>query len=256
MIKLEPFRFFMKHERIEALVFFALLLFHLYVNLRGSERIIFHIIGTVSVTALSIYVIALMSNLFVNVDSLAKSFGLVVIGVMSVVPIIMSFSIVLDVRNDRRNLFYSKDKERLLLGGYVALLAGLFILIQTLKMLQYKDGRKIYFVRGCVLTVAAGAGMFFLSSEDVTATLRIMVLIALVVGLMLLIRPEKTGVPVKDDGGLVRYAMAFFTALFVAFGFGMGSNFDKAKAFEKFASVVTFFDKFAGLGKLVAKVAG
>ncbi|KAG5858727.1 hypothetical protein KMI_11g16820 [Encephalitozoon hellem] len=218
-----------------------------------STGMAFHLFSLFSV----IFFISRVLILVVEANSSEKydAFGAIAFGssaVFSIVAIIQAIRSTINMKSTGGALFYSKEGERLVLGGYAAIIAVVFLILQMLNMAKDKDNiKRRYCINGCLITVVTTAYVYLqeeASQEDLAS---VVIYLSLFVAAILLVSSlpgKEESLDLKNRAGLCYFLILHFACL-ITTAFGINVMGDKAKLIEKLANMFVVVDKIIGSAK-------
>ncbi|ADM12134.1 uncharacterized protein Eint_090040 [Encephalitozoon intestinalis ATCC 50506] len=245
-LEFQLFNLMAKSQSIEVLIVFGVIFGNMVFNNMKMESLSFHLFGVVTVVLLTAYLLAIIgSTEFSENDdnTIFKSMAICSMVVTSIIAVIQSVCSLMDLRKDRAKLFYSERGERLIIGGYAAIISILFLLIQISKMVSMKKIKKSVFVSVCIMMVASV--FYFLLSEEIDQEqiLSLIIGLALIVGIIVLINIGGSKEIDMKEKGTLPYVMSSIIVFFITSALGAKVVGDKVKLVEKLASVFTVIDK-------------
>ncbi|AFN83621.1 hypothetical protein EROM_090030 [Encephalitozoon romaleae SJ-2008] len=235
---------FKRNETLESLILIGVVLAEMRLNRIESSGVGFQIFSLGAVAFFVVRVLVTISNVELGDVNTLGSIAVASSVFLSVIGLLQAICSVVNMKSDRGKLFYSKEGKRLIAGGYATIVAAIFLLVQTSKIIKTKNTiERRDFMNGLLMMVAATVYFFLADDIDQEQLSSIIICLALVVALLLLVssnNKEENKVPNK---GILSYLMASYIGWFIASALGIQVMGDKVKMVEKLVAIFTMFDK-------------
>ncbi|AFM98899.1 hypothetical protein EHEL_090030 [Encephalitozoon hellem ATCC 50504] len=237
---------------LDAIILIGAVLAETQFNKMESTGMAFHLFSLLSV----IFFISRVLILVVEANSSEKydAFSAIAFGssaVFSIVAIIQAIRSTINMKSTGGALFYSKEGERLVLGGYAATIAVVFLILQMLNMAKDKDNiKRRYCINGCLITVVTTAYVYLQEETSQEDLVSVVIYLSLFVAAILLVSNVfgKQSPDLRNKAGLC-YFLILYSGCLITTVFGINVMGDKAKLIEKLANMFVVVEKVIGLAK-------
>lgn len=234
----------LSNESLEPFILIGLVLIEMRLNAMDATGIVFQIFSLGAVMFFVARVLLIISDMELTDTNTLGSVVVASSVFLSVIGLLQAICSVVNIKSNRGKFFYSENGERLVSGGYAVIIAAVFLLVQTSKMIKTKDTiERRDFMNGCLMMVAATV-YFFLSDEVSQEQLASAIIyLALIIAFLLLVSNNDKGKEKVPNKGILSYLMASYIGWFIASALGIQIMGDKVKMAEKFATIFTIIDK-------------